>query len=298
MRNRNIVFLISFILSSFCTYSQVADLARVEYTFFPQRRSDNSFKRFRALLNFPIKLNDKGAYFVTGLEYRSVQFDYEDFTDFDSSNLDQFKSFEVSAGYTFKINNDWRYAMKAGLLAASDFSSGGLNDDDLLVSASVFFIKDKKNEVMIKPWRLILGLQYSTTAGRPFPLPIINYWKRLNASWSYTLGVPKSNLKYYFSDKDIVQAFATLDGFYANLQDNLVIGNNGDTNRVADSISMTIALGGFGYEHYFTDHLLLYFYSGFTLINDIRLRNNNNEDVLTINDENTLYLRAGLKFKI
>ena len=68
--------------------------------------SDNSFKRFRALVNFPFKLDDKGSYLVAGLEYRDVRFDYEDFTNFDSSNLEFFKSFEASLGYTFKLKND------------------------------------------------------------------------------------------------------------------------------------------------------------------------------------------------
>ena len=292
------ILLISILIISCNTYSQVTDIARLEYTYFPQRGSDNSFKRFRALVNFPFKLDDKGSYLVAGLEYRDVRFDYEDFTNFDSSNLEFFKSFEASLGYTFKLKNDWRYAVKAGVLAASDFSSGKLKNDDLLLSASTFLVKDKKNEGVLKPWRLILGLQYSTTAGRPFPLPFINYWKQFHPSWSYSLGVPKSNIKYFITPKSAIQAFATLDGFYANLQNDLVVGSGNPNDPVADSMSMTIALGGLGYEYYFTDHLLIYTYGGFTIVNDIRLRDRNGDDVLTINDQNSFYARAGLRFKI
>ncbi len=43
-----VFFILSF--SSF-SYSQVADLARLEYTHIPQSSSDNSVNRFRAFIN-------------------------------------------------------------------------------------------------------------------------------------------------------------------------------------------------------------------------------------------------------
>ncbi|WP_027394622.1 MULTISPECIES: DUF6268 family outer membrane beta-barrel protein [Aquimarina] len=291
---------IFFFFCSFTMLGQVSDLARVEYTYFPQRGSDNSFKRFRALLNYPIKLDDKGSYLVTGLEYREVNFDYEDLTSFDVSGFDRLRSAEFTIGYTFKLKNDWRFAIKSGAMVASNFENNKITSDDLLYSGAIFFIKDKKNEGLKKPWRLILGLQYSTTAGRPFPLPIVNYFKEFHPSWSYSLGVPKSNIKYAIDEKNKLQVFATLDGFYANLQNDRLVTNGsiGSRNQVAENISMTIALGGLGYEHLFTKHLVFYSYFGYTLLNDIRLRNDDQENVLTINDQNSFYIRGGLKLKL
>ena len=66
-----------------------------------------------------------------------------------------------------------------------------------------------------------------------------------------------------------MQAFATLDGFYANLQEDRTITG---TNDVAENISMTIVLAGLGYEYNFTEHFVYYLYAGHTLMNDIRLR--------------------------
>ena len=160
-----------------------------------------------------------------------------------------------------------------------------------------FFIKDRKDEE--KPWRLILGLRYSTTAGRPFPLPFVNYYKKFNPSWSYGLGVPKTNLKYHFNEKNIIQSFVTLDGFFANIQNNRTISNsNTGVQETADGFSMTIVLAGLGYEYYITDHLLFYTYAGYTVLNDIRLRDSNQKDVYTINNNNSIYFRGGLKFKL
>ena len=91
-----------------------------------------------------------------------------------------------------------------------------------------------------------------------------------------------------------LQAFVTLDGFFANLQENERL-LSGD---LAENISMTTLLSGIGYEYEFVDHVVFYIYAGHTIINDIRLRDGNGDDVLTLNDTNTFYGRTGVKLKI
>lgn len=275
--------------------AQSTDLARVEYTYFPQSDSDNSFRRFRSFINFPIRLNDKEAYLIPGLEYRNINFKYNDNETFQTTDLDRFQSFLANLAYTFKMKGDWRFATEAGVRVASNFSTGEIINDDFIYSGSVFFIKIKEDERYIQPTRLILGLNYSTTTGFPFPLPIINYFKRFDEKWSYSLGTPKSNLKYFFNDKHTLQGFVTLDGFFANIQENFEVPS---TNGIADSMSMTILLSGLGYEYNFTDHFSFYVYSGYTILNDIRLRDKDLDNMYTINKTNTFYARGGLKFSI
>lgn len=276
--------------------AQTTDLARIEYTYFPQSDSDNSFRRFRSFVNFPIKLNDKKAYLIPGVEYRNVNFKYEDSENFNTRNLDRFHSFKGNLAYTFKLSEDWRFAAEAGLKIASNFTTDKVINDDLIYIGSVYFVKIKEDERYVEPWRLILGLNYSTTTGFPFPLPIVNYYKRFHPSWSYTVGTPKSNLKHYFNDKHSMQAFVTLDGFFANIQENFRVQT--PDNGIAESVSMTILLSGLGYEYHFTDHISFYTYAGYTLMNDIRLRDKDMEDLYTINKTNTFYARGGLKFSI
>ncbi len=298
MSHKYILFLVILIFT-ITIQAQLSDLARVEYTFFPQRNSDNSFRRLRIFAKYPIKLNDKSSYLVPGIEYRNVNFIYRDQTSFDTNDLERFSSFEGSLIYTFKLENDWRFAAQAGAIVASNFAGKGINDEDLLFTGSLLFLKDKTEKTNLKPWRLILGVRYSTTAGRPFPLPFVNYYREFRPDWSFVLGVPKSNIKYRFMEKNVFQGFITLDGFFANIQNNQSFTDIiTSEEKIANNISMTIVLAGLGYERYLTNHLVLYSYAGFTVVNDIRLRNNDQEDVLTINDQNSLYVRAGLKFKL
>ncbi|MDT0686894.1 DUF6268 family outer membrane beta-barrel protein [Autumnicola psychrophila] len=281
------------------TNAQVTDLARVEYTYFPQRQSDNSFRRFRTFFNYPIELKKEGSYLVPGIEYRNVNFKYEDPEFFETSNLDRFQSITASLAYTFKMKNDWRFGAQTGIKIASNFSRSDIINDDLIYDGAIFFIKVKDEEEGDKSWRLILGVNYSTTRGFPFPLPVINYFREFSPDWSFSVGVPKSNLRYAVSKKSTLQAFVTLDGFFANVQDNFdVIPTNNGQSAIAENISMTILLSGLGYEYNFTEHLSFYVYAGYTLINDIRFRDKNKDDVLTINDTNTFYSRGGLKFSI
>ncbi len=273
--------------------SQATDLFRAEYTYFPQRDSDNSFRRFRTFINVPLKIKE-GTYLVPFFEYRNVHLLIRDNDIFRELNTDRYESYEASIGLTFPMKNNWRFGGRAGVLFASNFDSGSVESDDIFYAGSLYFIKDKKDNPGGKPWRLVIGVQYSTVVGRPFPLPYINYYREFAPDWSYTVGAPKMNLRYRFDDKNSVQLYARLDGFYGNIQENVL--TTGD--QIGDNASLTTVVTGPGYQYNFTKNLSAYFYVGYTLINDIRLRDVDGNDVKTINDTNTFYSRAGLKFSL
>ncbi|MEJ6793083.1 MAG: DUF6268 family outer membrane beta-barrel protein [Lacinutrix sp.] len=126
-----------------------------------------------------------------------------------------------------------------------------------------------------------------------FPLTFVSYYRRLNAQWSYNLGVPKTNVKYFFSEHSILQTFVGIDGYFANIQDSIAIEGN-----QAESISLSLVVAGLGYEYCFTDHLIWYAYSGYTLSMNNRLRDDNREEVYRLDNINAFYLRTGIKFKI
>ncbi len=280
------------------TYSQTTDIARIEYTTIPQSNSENSIIRFRGFVNYPFSLGWEGSYIIPGIEYRYIDLDIEDSVPFNVNNLGKFEMYRIALAYTFKFSKEWRIAVKGGVEIASNFEKHTIIGRDVRFTGAVYFIKDQTGIKHEKPRRIIVGIQYSTNAGRPFPLPILNYYKKFHTNWSYSLGTPKTNLKYFWKDKNALQSFVTVDGFFSNIQNNLDVHNQDGTISIADNISMTIVVGGLGYEHFFTKHLLLYVYGGRTLYNEIRLRDINRNTLYKINDENTFYLRTGIKFKL
>ncbi|MGX1023968.1 DUF6268 family outer membrane beta-barrel protein [Flavobacterium sp. CS20] len=276
-------------------FAQSPDIARVEYTWFPQEDSDNSFRRFKTFFNFPIKLRNKDI-LIPRFEYQNVEFQFNDIAPFDRKKLDRFQYYKASLAYLRNFKENWRYAAEAGVVATSNFQNS-LMSDDIIFNGSVYVLKSQPKTENQKKSRLIFGLTFNTNAGRPFPLPFVNYFKEVSPKVNYTLGIPRTNIKYLFSPKHIVQAFATLDGFYANVQKDIAITQNNVTEQ-ASELSMLVVLSGLGYEFKFMKYFSFYSFVGYTILNDIRLRDNDANDIYTINDKNSTYFRFGLKIKM
>ncbi|WP_438964118.1 DUF6268 family outer membrane beta-barrel protein, partial [Winogradskyella sp.] len=181
---------------------------------------------------------------------------------------------DFSLGYTIKVKNDWRVGININPRIASTLTNS-MTSDDLFLNGGIFAIRDRTNATDIdKPYRFILGITYNTTAGVPYPLPFISYYRRVNEKWSYNAGIPKSNLKYFFSDKSMLQVFATLDGYFANIQQPIDV----DGQKV-NNISLSVAVAGLGYEYCFTKHLVAYVYSGYTFRLNNVLRNSDRDEI-------------------
>ncbi|TCK66763.1 hypothetical protein DFQ05_2037 [Winogradskyella wandonensis] len=272
--------------------AQLTDLARLEYSFIPSSKSEDQYTRLRALLNYPIKVGDEN-YLVVGAEYNRILLNLEEDYPFNTQELSALNIIDLNLGYTFKTGENTRLGFKINPRIASTLN-GTVTMDDVFLNGGVFYIKDRtKADDLKKPYRLVLGLTYNTTAGIPFPLPFVNYFRQINKNWSFSAGIPKSNLKYYFNSSSILQLFTTLDGYFANLQSPIVVDGKEATN-----ISLSVAVGGLGYEYCFTDNLVAYMYSGFTFrLNNI-LRNSDRDNIFQLNQRNAFYLRTGIKFKI
>jgi hypothetical protein len=272
--------------------AQLTDLARLEYSFIPSSNSEDNYTRLRALVNYPIKIKDKD-YLIIGAEYNRIILNLEDNYPFDQNDINRLNIIDLSLGYTFKASENWRLGLKVNPRIASTLTDK-ITSDDLFLNGGIFAIKDRTDAKDIdKPYRLVLGLTYNTTAGVPFPLPFVSYYRRINDKWSFSAGVPKSNLKYFFSENSMLQVFAGLDGYFANIQKPMLINN-----RTVNNISLSIAIGGLGYEYCFTKHLVAYSYIGYTFRLNNVLRNQNRDEVFKLNDVNAFYFRSGIKFKI
>lgn len=286
--------------------AQTTDLARIEYLYQPFSKSKNSISRFRILTQIPISLDkEKNKLLVVGLEYRYVNLNIKDSKDviaFNDNMLNSVQQTHSYLAYTWKNDKNWRFGIKAGVKVQSDFQ-GALLNDDFIYDVGIYAVNDHTKEPIEgeKPSRLIMGLTYSNTPGRWYPLPILNYYKEFHPDWTYTLGFPKTNIRYYLNDshKDVVQVFATLDNIFANIQNNFVpiSATQNKDRRVAESIQETMILLGAGYEHFFTKHLLFYAYAAHSVYNNFKLEDGEGKRVYKINTNNSPYLRAGIKFK-
>lgn len=272
--------------------AQLSDLFRLEYSFIPKSNSEDQYTRLKALFNYPIELKND-SFLVLGAEYNRILLNLEEDYPFDTSALNKIHVIDLNIGYTFKWNKSWRFAVNFNPRIASTLTKQ-LTSDDYFINGGFFFINDKtKKGNLIHPYRLILGLTYNATTGIPFPLPFVSYYREINQKWSFNAGIPKSNLKYIFNERNNLQAFIGLDGYLAHLQNTTSV--NGQN---IDHISLSVAIGGFGYEYCFTKHLVAYLYTGYTFRLNNVLRNKNRNEIYKLDDVNAFYLRTGIKFKI
>ena len=255
MRNNTLKLLLVLLLATGNCAAQLSDLAKIDYTRLPKGSSDVGYDRLRGLFNYPIKVNE-GSFFLIGLDYSKIELSFDNrVTNFDIDAIEDFQLLDINIGYTFKINENWRFGARFSPGYSSNLVKE-LSFEDVVFSGDIVFIKDRRNDVKVKkPFQLILGLSYSQNRGIPFPLPFISYYRKFSPKWSYKLGIPKSNLQYHLSKKSRFKLVAELDGFTANIQGGLLVNEN----EVADKANMSIIIAGLRYEYKFTKNVELYF---------------------------------------
>ena len=272
--------------------AQLTDLARLEYSFIPKSDSEDEYTRFRGSFNIPLQTSED-CYFIIGAEYNRIILELEDQYPFSTDGLRRIHVADLNLAYTFKTNENWRIGLRFAPRIASTLT-GRLSMDDVFLNGGVLAINDKrKDESLKRPYRLILGLTYNSTTGLPFPLPFISYFRQVNEKWSFNLGIPKMNLKHYLNEKNSIQGFFSIDGYYANIHDRINIDGN-----QAQHVSLSAIVGGLGYEYKFTKHLVAYTYTGYTLRLTNTIRDNNRDKLFNLGNVNAFYLRTGIKFKI
>jgi hypothetical protein len=288
---RFILFLCIALFANFLN-AQLADLARLEYSFIPKSNSEDQYTRLRLALNYPIETSED-CYFIIGAEYNRIILNLEDNYPFDTSLLRTISVIDLNLAYTFKTSEKWRLGFKFSPRIASTLTKS-ITGDDFFLNGGAFAIQDRtKDESLKRPYRLILGLTYNASTGIPFPLPFVSYYRKPSDKYSFSLGVPKSNIKRFLNAKNTLQAFASLDGYFAHLQEPSAVNGN-----QVDNISLSVIVGGAGYEYLFTKHLVAYAYAGYTFRLNNVLRDKNRDEVFKLDDLNAFYLRTGIKFKI
>lgn len=292
MRFRFLVFFL--LIISFTGHAQLSDLARLDFTFIPNKGSDVEYTRSRFLVNYPLKLKKEGEYLLLGIDYSNVHLRFKnDELPFDRNLLNDFKLLDFTFGYTKPLENEWRLGVRFQPGISTNLTAKSLNANDFVFSGDVVFIKSFENDID-KPSRLIVGLSYSQNRGYVFPLPFISYYKKFRPDWSYNLGIPKTNLQYHLSDNHRLKLFAQLDGFTSNIQNGALV--NGE--EYAEIINMSLINGGLQYEYHFTDHLQLDVRAAYNFSLSNKLKDGNNNTLLTIDNDSRSYFRAVLKFKI
>ena len=273
--------------------AQVRDLAGVDYTTTLGTDDDPDFARIRVWINIPTKLKGKERYLINGFRYSNAKINFNDDNGFSTQDLEEFHSLEYTLGYTYPINDKWRFTAQVSPTITSNLTDG-ISFNDVIINGGVILIRTIESGKNGKKSRLSVGLTYNQTIGIPAPIPFINYWREVSDRVTYTLGFPISKVKYFLNNKkSSLETFIRLDGYYANLSNDILV--NGEN---AEAISLSQIITGIGFDKYYGKRGNLFFKAGYSLRNSLRLNENISDEIFDFDLSNAFYLRVGFKFNL
>lgn len=281
------LLIVLLVCTGFKGFSQTPDVFRLEYMHMPENDSEVQLARIKLVANVPIKVKDSNN-IIIGAEYNRIAYDLKRNVEFDNGGLSLFHVLDVNLAYVYKHNKDWRFIGVVTPRLASTFTNP-LENGDFGINITVGAFRDRQETD--KPTRLVIGLAYNSAVIYRIPLPFIYFEKRFHPKWSYVLGAPKTGLKFYPKEKHTIQTEFILDGYFVNLQNNVLVSDTG----LASSISSSAALITFGYQYNITKVMSVYAYAGHTLFNSGVLRDNDRNDIFTLNDQSSFYFRTGFR---
>lgn len=256
----------------------------------PENDSEVQLSRIKLVANVPIKVKDSNNIIIGG-EYNRIAYDLRRDVEFNNAGLSLFHVLDINFAYVYKYNEDWRFIGVLTPRLASTFTKP-LENGDFGINITVGAFRDRQK--IEKPTRLVIGIAYNSSVVYRIPLPFIYFEKRFHPNWTYVLGAPKTGLKFHPNGKHTIQSEFILDGYFVNLQNNVLVSDTG----LASSISSSAALITFGYQYNITKVMAVYAYAGHTLFNSGVLRDNDRNDIFTLNDQSSFYFRTGFRIGI
>jgi len=270
---------------------QTPDIFRLEYMLMPENSGEVETSRIKLVLNVPLAVRNKKDYVVLGVEYNRYNFEVPDDLFPDSGNLSKFHVLDVNFAYMYKLSEKWNLIGVVTPRWSSNFVEE-LQQDDFNINYTAGAYKNVKD--VDKPYMLVLGISYNSTSPVDFPLPFVYYEKHFHPNWSYVLGAPKSGMKYFTKKGHFFQTEIFLDGYYVNIQNDILLpGNNLSTDVSSTSLLLTL-----GYQYKITKDMSVYFIGGRSIYQNSALRNEERDDIFTLNDAAGLYFRTGIRVGI
>lgn len=277
-----------FLLSVGSCWAQTPDIFRLEYMLMPRNDSGAKISRIKLVGNLPIKVKDSNNIIVGG-EYNRLAYDLQrDDVSINGVGLNYFHVVDLNLAYVYKYNSDWRLVGVLTPRLASTLTNP-LENGDFFINATVGAFKSRQN--IDRPIRLVLGIAYNSAVALRIPLPIVYYEKRFHPNWTYVIGVPKTGMKYHFKKRHIIQTEFILDGYFVNLQNDTTLPDAG----FASSISSGAALVTLGYSYNITKEMSFYGFAGHTIFQSGVLRDEDRNDIFTLNDDSSFYFRTGVR---
>jgi hypothetical protein len=248
--------------------------------------NSNSVGLKNAIIKINLPLYLKKGILTNLLFFSKNKLDYNSDETLKTTSIESFKTLKYTLGYYFPINNSWSFNAKISPTISSNFDSS-LTMDDAFFNGSLVFIKSSKKS------KFQLGVVYNVSFGTKKPIPIINYSKKINNSFSYKLGIPITKIEYTFNPTNKAIIYLKPKGFYSNISNNIVLNNN----EIAETVKYQSIQSGLSYSHAIDEFWKLSLDAGYQFSSKYELLNNT-KSIYKFNVEDSFFVGLNLKFNL
>lgn len=287
MQKKNII-LIFFLCVSMSAMAQMdRDLAGVDYVNLKQgNQSDGvDFERYNFRMTLPKRLKNGGGMLLNKFEYARTNISYAIDPNLDG-DVSHFHSISYTFGFIRPLKKDWTLITMMSPSISSNFASS-IQWDDIRLFGMVMFSKSLKSDM-----KLNFGVRYSSTIGKPFPLPMVSLMWNPSDKWTLMLGFPRIDVQYQLTRSTRIGTDFFMAGDNYTLGEDVPKGDN-----MIDNISVMNMGGGLKLTQKLSKHLKLNLSSGYTFYRKFEFLDGN-DNVMEYDLDNNFYVKAGLSIGI
>ncbi|WP_196893384.1 DUF6268 family outer membrane beta-barrel protein [Aureivirga marina] len=270
-----------------CLHSKAQDREFFRFSYKLNPMGDVEMNETSVRFTIPTKISeDKFLFHTIGGSY--YDFSYHDTFYFQTENLENIYSFHYTLAYNQKVSENWRMHMYARIALNSNLE-GSLSTSDFFPTGGMVFNKRKGGKTNFS--NLSLGVAYTTRLGKPRVIPVIKYYKQINAFMAYNIGLAETFFKYSFDQRKSLKFGIQLNGFNANISNSLYVDGKQASNIVFSTGNL-----GLEYNYKLSESWSIFGRGGYSLWNTYALEDDDYNKVYEFDTTTNWFFSTGIKF--
>ncbi|RKN37259.1 DUF6268 family outer membrane beta-barrel protein [Aquimarina sp. AD1] len=287
-----LIIMLSGITNALWGQDPQGEIGGFEYSVIPDI-GDTQIEKYAANLNFGTKLG-KGMVGL-GISYTLYDFLYkkDSFIDFNLASYERIHNIRFRMFYRYMINESWSGNIMFSPVISSNLE-GSLSNNDLIINSILSVSKKWGND---KTFSIVtFGLGFGTPFGEPQFFPAISFRKKINSNWSYILGIPETSINYTYRERHTFSGKASFSGLFGNASSSVTLADSSlQTNTKLQYNSLNT---GIQYNYRIQPNWTTTISLGYAPWNQLKIRDNDNNELYDIESNSSFYISMGLKFNL
>ncbi|MEM7086863.1 MAG: DUF6268 family outer membrane beta-barrel protein [Bacteroidota bacterium] len=254
---------------------------------------ENQLEKYNLYLMFGKPLKKGRLGFRADYSYANFQFENTN-REVDVTSYEKTHNLRLNVFYLRELSKSWALNITVTPSIVSNFDRP-ISEDDLLFTGFLSVAKTWGDTEKFS--RFTFGLGYSAAFGKPQILPMLSFFKKINANWSYSIGLPMTGVFHKLNERNYISFLVRPDGLFANNPNEVYFAKQNEviTNTKLQFISIKT---GFEYKYRIQPDFNLVFSAGFIPFNELKIVDHNAEELFDFNVNSTYYISTGVRFNL